>query len=241
MGLGIAYLAIINKLEFINTLLTCYFIFVAVLILKKYLYAYSQLNSALISFDFKIKFLENSRIPALRMTFLEVMATLFSMYFVYSYVQTKYWVANNMIALAFTIHSIENWLVGNFRYIALIFTGLIAYDVYFVFASDVMMTVAGGIDLPLKLLFPAGNKQFALLGLGDIIIPGLLSSMCLRADLISAFKLGKENAIKDGVRESGPAVNKYIEKEMSCFYFHQSLIGYFIGMTATYGALSVFK
>ncbi len=76
------------------------------------------------------------------MTFLELAVALFSVYLVYTYIQTKYWVANNMIALAFAIYAIENWLVGSFKHVALIFGGLIAYDVYFVFASDVMMTVA---------------------------------------------------------------------------------------------------
>jgi minor histocompatibility antigen H13 len=73
-------------------------------------------------------------------------------------VMTKFWVANNIIAIAFTIHCIENWLVGNIKYIAFIFAGLICYDVYFVFASDVMMTVARGVELPIKILFPAGNN-----------------------------------------------------------------------------------
>jgi minor histocompatibility antigen H13 len=94
---------------------------------------------------------------ALRMTFLELAVALMSVYFVYTYVQTKFWVANNMIAICFTVNCIENWLVGNIKHIALIFGGLIAYDVYFVFASDVMMTVAQKVELPLKLLFPVGN------------------------------------------------------------------------------------
>ncbi len=99
-----------------------------------------------------------------------------------------------MIAVAFTIYAIENWLVGSTRDIFVVFAGLIAYDVYFVFASDVMLTVAQGMQLPLKILLPVdqGMKNFAMIGLGDIIIPGLFSSMCLRCDLISAFKLGKK-------------------------------------------------
>lgn len=125
-----------------------------------------------------------------------------------------------MIAIALTIHCIENWLVGNIRYIFLIFAGLIAYDVYFVFGSDVMMTVAGGLDLPFKILFPAGGNQYGLLGLGDIVIPGLLCSMCIRCDYITAFKRGKEQAIKDGVKNDINEVSKYIEKEMSGYYFY---------------------
>ena len=199
------------------------------------------MNSALSNFDFHIEALQRSRIKLLQMTFLELLVTLLSVYLVYAYVQTNFWVSNNIIAIAFTIHCIENWLVGNIRYVALIFLGLIAYDVYFVYASDVMMTVAGGVNLPIKLMFPTGKGQLAILGLGDIVIPGLLCSLCIRCDYIQAFKRGKEQAIKDGVRNDLSEVAKYIEKEMSCFYFYQSLISYFLGMVVTYGALSVLQ
>lgn len=92
----------------------------------------------------------------LHFTVLEFASLLLAGYLAYSYFMTRYWVANNIIAIAFTIHCIENWLVGNIKFIALIFAGLICYDVYFVFASDVMMTVAKSVDLPIKLLFPIG-------------------------------------------------------------------------------------
>jgi len=165
---------------------------VAVMVLKKYLYSYGQLNMALKNYDFPIQFLLRQKYKLLHFTVLELASLLFASYLTYSYFMTRYWVANNILAIAFTIHCIENWLVGNIRFIALIFGGLVLYDVYFVFASDVMMTVAKSVELPIKILFPAGNGQFALLGLGDIVIPGLLCSMCIRYDYIQAFKRGKE-------------------------------------------------
>lgn len=210
--------------------------FMSVLTIKKYLYAYAQINSALKAFDFHLEFLQRTRIVALRMTFLEVVVTLLSVYMVYVYIQTKFWVANNMIAICFTVSCIENWLVGNIKHIALIFVGLIAYDVYFVFASDVMMTVATQVDLPLKLLFPVGSGKFTMIGLGDIIIPGLLASLSIRADLIHAFKIGKDKAQKDGVKDD---VSTYIEKEMGCYYFNMSLIGFLLGLACTYSALVI--
>jgi minor histocompatibility antigen H13 len=88
------------------------------------------------------------------MTMLELICLSVAVYFVYLYVQSNYFIANNIIAMAFTIYAIENWLVGNFLNIFLVFAGLIAYDVYFVFHTDVMMTVAKGLDLPLKILLP---------------------------------------------------------------------------------------
>ena len=48
----------------------------------------------------------------------------------------------------------------------------------FVYASDVMMTVATGFDAPMKVLIPNGQSGYNMLGIGDIIVPGLLVSLC---------------------------------------------------------------
>jgi hypothetical protein len=47
-----------------------------------------------------------------------------------------------------------------------------------------MMTVAKGFEAPMKILIPVKGYGYAMLGIGDIIIPGFLCSMCLRADFI---------------------------------------------------------
>jgi hypothetical protein len=52
-----AYLAVINQIDIVNKGLEWYFCFVAALVLKKYLYAYGQLNAALVNWDFPIQFL----------------------------------------------------------------------------------------------------------------------------------------------------------------------------------------
>ena len=63
--------------------------------------------------------------------------------------------------------------------------GLLVYDVYFVFGTDVMITVAKSFQSPMKILIPAaGGSSFHMVGLGDIIIPGLLVSLCLRIDFV---------------------------------------------------------
>lgn len=65
---------------------------------------------------------------------------------------------------------------------------LFFYDIFFVFGTDVMLTVAKNIDAPIKLLFPkdwsAEEPKFSLLGLGDIVLPGLFIAMCLRYDVL---------------------------------------------------------
>lgn len=76
------------------------------------------------------------------MTLLELASLLIAAYTTYVYVFSRAWFLNNIFAICFTIYTIENWLVGSFRYILVIFSGLILYDMFFVYHSDVMMTVA---------------------------------------------------------------------------------------------------
>lgn len=53
--------------------------------------------------------------------------------------------------------------------------GLFVYDVFWVFFTPVMVTVATKIEGPIKLLFPSTETpgKFNMLGLGDIVLPGL--------------------------------------------------------------------
>lgn len=50
-----------------------------------------------------------------------------------------------------------------------------------------MVTVAKSFDAPIKLVFPknllADPLQFSMLGLGDIVIPGIFIALLLRFDL----------------------------------------------------------
>ena len=99
------------------------------------------------------------------------------------------------------VYAIESWLVGSFFHIIIIYVGLICYDVFFVFHTEVMVTVAKGLDMPIKLVFPAANERNMMIGLGDLIIPGLLCSLCLRYDLIRAFIQGRNKAMMANVKD----------------------------------------
>lgn len=58
-----------------------------------------------------------------------------------------------------------------------------------------MVTVATNLDVPIKLLFPRpgttkdGKQALAMLGLGDIVIPGLVIAMSLRWDLWRFYEM----------------------------------------------------
>ncbi|KAI1379080.1 signal peptide peptidase-domain-containing protein [Hypoxylon crocopeplum] len=59
--------------------------------------------------------------------------------------------------------------------------GLFFYDIYMVFYTPYMMTVATKLDIPIKLVFEGPTKA-SMLGLGDIVVPGIFIGLCLRFD-----------------------------------------------------------
>lgn len=59
---------------------------------------------------------------------------------------------------------------------------LFIYDIIMVFRSSMMVTVATNLDVPIKLKIPNGDRM-SILGLGDIVIPGVLISWALKFDL----------------------------------------------------------
>lgn len=61
---------------------------------------------------------------------------------------------------------------------------LFVYDIVMVFKSKMMVTVAMSLDVPIKLKIPNGDK-FSILGLGDIVVPGVLVAWALKFDVDS--------------------------------------------------------
>jgi minor histocompatibility antigen H13 len=71
----------------------------------------------------------------------------------------------------------------------LVLWGLFVYDIVMVFYTPYMITVATKLDVPIKMTFegPARSDgkppRSSILGLGDIVIPGIFISLALRFDL----------------------------------------------------------
>ncbi|GET90360.1 signal peptide peptidase, putative [Leishmania tarentolae] len=87
------------------------------------------------------------------------------------------WIASNILAFSVAVTALEQVPVNGFTTSFTLLIGLFFYDIFWVFGSDVMLVVATGIDGPIKLVFPQtifGDwSKKSLLGLGDIIVPGL--------------------------------------------------------------------
>lgn len=146
---------------------------------------------------------------------------------------------------------------------------LFFYDIYFVFFTPLMVTVATKLDVPIKLLFPRpptsrdapGSVPLAMLGLGDIVIPGMMIGLSLRFDLFLYYKRkgaqmarlerSDQATVKPeyqsaigawGERFWAPPV-KPLQPELQppyydarCFpkiYFKASIAGYVVGMVTT--------
>lgn len=101
---------------------------------------------------------------------------------------TKHWLGNNIMGLAFCVSALARFAIGDFSTCALMSLGLLVYDVIMVFYSPMMIAVATKLDAPIKFLFPTndidqyGRPGFSLLGLGDIVVPGILLALLLRMD-----------------------------------------------------------
>lgn len=95
------------------------------------------------------------------------------------------------------------------------------------------MRDAPKLSLPGKLVFPSiqNSSHFSMLGLGDIVMPGLLLCFVLRYD---AYKKAQTNSVEAGV----PPPPTYVHKVT---YFHCSLIGYFLGLLTATVSSEVFK
>lgn len=125
----------------------------------------------------------------------------------------KNWILNNLLGMAFSIFGIENLMLGEYKVGLILLSLLFFYDIFWVFYTPVMVSVAKNIEGPVKLMFPklqdaidkikkekpdeyAGKaydpREFNMIGLGDIVIPGVYVALMLRFD-IYLFKRAKKD------------------------------------------------
>lgn len=106
-----------------------------------------------------------------------------------AYVITGFWVLNNIIGISFTVAGVRLLKFTNFKIGLIALWGLFFYDIWWVFYTDVMVSVAKGVDGPilLKFLTDPVNKKYSMLGLGDMVIPGAFVSLCLKFDVDRAI------------------------------------------------------
>jgi len=138
------------------------------------------------------------------------------------YFMHKHWLANNLFGLAFAINGVELLHLNKVITGCILLGGLFFYDIFWVFGTNVMVTVAKSFEAPIKLVFPQdllenglAAKNFAMLGLGDIVIPGIFVALLLRYD--------------------------YSLKRNSYFYFYTTFIAYIAGLVLTIVVMHFYK
>ena len=208
----------------VNMLISFYLQLIGAYCLKHYIYLQFKVREIVISpwsYSTKISIPYVMPTPeVLEINAQDILSYLLVLPFVVTYFFTKNWIISNIFGIALSIHALENMPVGSFKIGFGLLLGLIFYDVFFVFGTDVMLTVAKNIDGPIKLLFPKVAGGFSMIGLGDIIMPGILITMTLRYDLLRAHKREK------------PGVN---------LYFLASMIGYAAGIMLTILAMTIME
>ena len=162
------------------------------------------------------------------------------------YIVTKSWIFNNSLAILLSVNAIQMIFLGNFKNGFMMLTALFFYDIFFVFGTDVMLTVAKSIDAPIKILFhtdwSVDPPKFSLLGLGDIVIPGIFMAMCLRYDILRSLNVKAVNNLS----EQGDAdeVVRMLRKATHTAprpYFYGCVIGYILAIITTVVVMLVFE
>ncbi|THY59502.1 peptidase A22B, signal peptide peptidase [Aureobasidium pullulans] len=139
------------------------------------------------------------------------------------------WWLTNLQGFAFSYSALQLMSPTTFGTGSLILCALFFYDIYFVFYTPLMVTVATKLDVPIKLLFPrpleegqvAADRKLAMLGLGDIVIPGMMIGLALRFDLHMYYL--KRQTKRSKPTPSGPihnneeqkASNKEVEEDVN--------------------------
>lgn len=207
------------------------------------------------------------------------------------------WYLINLSGISFCYGSLQFITPGTSTTGSLLLSLLFFYDIYMVFYTPMMVTVATKLDVPIKLLFPrpddgtcpkpvgvatdseemkeylkclAKKRTMAMLGLGDIVVPGIMIAYALRFDLYNYYRqmrLGSDRNLSGQERNSSgsqknpkpaylPARGMWAErfytarelwspslraKSFPKPYFKSTLFGYIAGLMTTVLVMQIFK
>ncbi|KAI1979791.1 hypothetical protein LOZ53_004539 [Ophidiomyces ophidiicola] len=192
----------------------------------------------------------------------------------YSVFVGRPWWLINFLGFSFSYGALQFLSPTTFSTGSLLLGALFFYDIYFVFYTPMMVTVAKKLDVPVKLLFPRPPSpkddpnlaSLAMLGLGDIVVPGTIIGLALRFDLYLHYLRQslpqKENEIDIDRRprylsatggwgerlwtKSNSSLKLPVKetsfhkaKSFRKTYFNAGMTGYLLGMLATLIAMQI--
>ncbi|CAI8056722.1 Minor histocompatibility antigen H13 [Geodia barretti] len=227
--------------EYVNTILSALFLLLGISALTR---ALSSIVNPFIPDSWKAWFTQyslhltvttpgkESEESRLKFTTIDVILAVGSALLGLGHLLSNHWLSNNVFGLAFCLNAIEMISLDSVGVGALLLGGLFLYDIFWVgslseqclvFGTDVMVTVAKSFEAPIKLMFPMdilekglGANNFGMLGLGDIVIPGLLIALLCRFD-----KSHHPKGIK--------------------VYFYSGFLAYVLGLGTTIAVMHTFK
>ncbi|EER14175.1 minor histocompatibility antigen H13, putative [Perkinsus marinus ATCC 50983] len=146
---------------------------------------------------------------------------------------TKQFTIHNMFGVSFCIQAIRLISLHKFSVAFILLAGLFVYDIFWVFGTEVMVFVAKSFDAPAKIIFPLSFDPWkqGILGLGDIVVPGIFISLNMRFDYH-----------QDQVKNKRPAERDVdIHRPFPKPYYHNVLIAYLLGLLTTGIIMQVFN
>jgi len=192
---------------------------------------------------------------------------------------SKPWWLTNYLGFSLCYGSLQYFTPSTPLIGTLILAALFFYDIYFVFFTPMMVEVATKLDVPIKLLFPrpdgcvmpidaapgsalmeeyleclAKKRAMAMLGLGDIVVPGMMVAFALRFDLFLFYwrqgegRLNPPKTLKGTKAEYISATGGWGERLWTSLklqqrsllarqfpktYFNATLVGYLLGLVIT--------
>ncbi|KAF1989128.1 hypothetical protein K402DRAFT_391282 [Aulographum hederae CBS 113979] len=123
----------------------------------------------------------------------------------------KPWFLTNLMGFGFSYGAMQLLSPTTFTTGSLILSALFFYDIYFVFYTPMMVTVAKSLDIPIKLVFPRPQEpgaapdmkpSHAMLGLGDVILPGIMIGLALRFDLYMHYRRMSKHRAQKSVKST---------------------------------------
>jgi minor histocompatibility antigen H13 len=182
---------------------------------------------------------------------------------IYWYWTTRHWLANNAFGLAFSIQGIQLLDIGSYKNGVILLSLLFFYDIFWVFGTEVMVKVATSLDAPIKVVFPKNfiqmvmqqeTPKFSMLGLGDIVIPGLFLALLLRYDRARHMRLQEASRAATASASpslleppSGPAPTPdhlppvTYSLQFPAPFFLVSFVAYIAGLLTTMGVMHIFQ
>jgi len=159
-----------------------------------------------------------------------IFSILFALGCVIAWIVTTFWILTDMLAICLAISSISFIRLPNLKIAFILLFLFFLYDIFWVFLStfffgkSVMESVATNLPaLPMVIIFPNISLTFkidgfSLLGVGDMVLPGLFLSFLYRYDTYQ-----RENNIQPS---SGV-------KMILSSYFWRALLFYMLGFILT--------